>query len=76
MGIYGCISSSSNQGIAVLAGDMDVCLPISILLRKVEIDDMDGILLRVKSNQDIVRFQVSVNNMMCVDPLKARNLCN
>jgi hypothetical protein len=76
MGIYGRKSSSSNQGIAVLARDMDVCLRILILLRKAKINDMDGILVRVESNQDIVGLQVSVNNMMCVDLLKARNLCN
>ena len=61
---------------AVLAGDMDVCLRISILLRKAEINDMDGILVRVESNQDIVGLQVSINNMTCVDLLKARNLCD
>ena len=53
---------------------MDVGLRISVLLRKAKIDDADGRLVRIKSNQDIVRLQVIVNNVMCVDLLKARNL--
>jgi hypothetical protein len=57
MGIDGRKSSRSNQGIAVLVWDMDVRLRISVTLCKAKIDDMDGILVRVKSNdsnQDIV----------------------
>lgn len=75
MGIDGCKSSSSNQRIAVSVGDMDVCLRISESLGKAEINDVDSILVRVESNQDIVGLQISVNNMKCVDLLKARNLC-
>lgn len=54
MGIDGRKTSRSNQGIAVSVWDMDVCLRISVTLCKAEIDDMDGILVRVKSYQDIV----------------------
>ena len=47
---------------------------ISVLLHKAKINDADGRLVRIKSNQDIVGLQVSVNNVTCVDLLKARNL--
>ena len=74
MGIDGCKSSRSNQGIAVSVWDMDVCLWISVTLCKAEIDDMDGKLVQANSYQNIVGLQVSVNNMTSVDLLNARNL--
>ena len=75
MGIDGRKSSRSNQGIPVSVWDMDMGLWISVSLRKAEINDVGGMLVRIESNQDILRLQVSVNNVTCVDLLKARNLC-
>lgn len=54
MGIDGRKSSRSNHGKAVSVWDMDVRLRISVKLCKAEIDDVDGLLVRVKSDQDIV----------------------
>lgn len=54
MGIDGRKSSRSNQGIAVLVWHVDMRLRISVTLCKAEIDDMDGILVRGKSYQNIV----------------------
>jgi hypothetical protein len=75
MGIDGRKSSRSNQGIAISVWDMDMGLWIPESLRKAKINDVGGILVRIGSNQDIFRLQVSVNNVTCVYLLKPGNLC-
>jgi hypothetical protein len=73
VGVHGGVARGSSQILPVAVGDVLSGLGVAEALGKAEVDDVDVVLLLADANQEVVWFDVSVQEMARVhelDPLK------
>lgn len=68
------ITSSSSEVLVFSVRDVEVCLWVSELLGKPEVNDIDLIATLTDSHQEVVRLDVTVDEVAGVDVLDARDL--
>jgi hypothetical protein len=73
MGIYTSVSGCSCKRFVVLIWNMFSCLWVSISLSKSEIYDIDYVLFLAVSNEKIIGFHVTMNEMIIVQEFKSLN---
>ena len=65
------VAGSSSQGLVVTVRDVLACLGVSVALRKTKINHVDHGGLIVDANQEIVRFHISVQEVLSVHEFDA-----
>lgn len=73
MGVDGGISRGTSEVFVLTVRDMKVRLGVPVLLRKAEVDDIDLIAALTDAHQEVVRFNVTVNETLRMYVLNARN---
>lgn len=73
MGVDAGISSSTRQVLVLTVGDMEVRLWVTVLLGETEIDDIDLITALADAHQEIVGFDVSMDERFRVNILDPRD---
>lgn len=73
MGIDRGISCGTGQVLVLSVGDVEMGLWVSILLGQTEIDDIDLIASLADAHQEVVWFDVTVNEGFGVDVLDSRD---
>jgi hypothetical protein len=76
MGVDTHVTGSSRQTLAFPIGDVLLRLGVSVLLSHAEIDDMDnvGSLRSWPTDQEVVRLDVAIDQVLLVDGLYSRQL--
>lgn len=67
------VAGSSGQGLVITVWNVLACLGVSVSLRKTKIDHVDHRGLIVDANQEIVRFHISVQEVLRVHEFDACN---
>lgn len=73
MRIDACIAGSSSQVLVLTVWDMEVGLGVTILLCQAKINNIDLISTLANAHQEIVRFDVAVDERLGVDIFNARD---
>jgi hypothetical protein len=72
--VDGGVASSTSQVLVLSVGDVKVGLRVPILLRETKVNDIDLVATLADSHQEIVRLDVTVDEVAGMDVLDARNL--
>lgn len=73
MGVDAGVTSSTRQVLVLTVGNVEVGLGVTILLGQPEINDIDLIPTLSDAHEEIVRFDVTVDERFGVDVLDARD---
>ena len=73
MRVKGSIACRSSQLLALLIANMPSCLGIFVPFSKAEIDDVDYMLIVTSTDQEVVRFNITVEKSTLVNKLYALN---
>lgn len=73
MGVDGCITSGTRQVLVLSVGDVEVRLGVSVLLGKAEINNVDLVAALSNAHEEVVRFDISVDEGLGVDVLDSRD---
>lgn len=71
MGIDGGITSSTGQVLVLAVRDVEVRLRVTILLGQTEIDDVDLVTTLANAHQEVVGFDITMDEGLGVDVLDA-----
>ena len=74
MSIDGGVAGGAGQVLVLPVGDVEVGLRVPVLLGKTKVDDIDLVTALANSHQEIVRFNVAVDEVAGVDVLDTRDL--
>jgi len=76
MGIDAHVSSSAAQALSFAVRNMLFCFGVTILLGHSEVNDMDkvGVFGMGSTDQKVVRFDITINQILLVDCLDAAQL--
>lgn len=69
--VYTCITSSSSQWFIVFVRNVLTCFWISVPLCEAEIDQVNYVLLLTMANKVVIRFTVSMDEMVIVQEFKS-----
>ena len=74
MCVYACVTSSSSEVFTFPIGDM-LAIWVPVAFRETEIDDEDAVFRGVApSDQEVIRFNVAMNDSLFVHLLNTLNL--
>ena len=74
MGVDGGVTSGTSQVLVLSVGNVEVGLRVPVLLGETKIDDIDLVAALADSHQEVVRLDVTVDEVTGVDVLDARDL--
>lgn len=74
MSVNGGVAGSASQVLILTIRDVLMCAGVTILLSQAKVYDVDQVSLLAKPHQEIIRFNVSVNEVLGVDVLDSANL--
>ena len=73
MSIDTSVTSGASQTLIVLVWNMLASLGITVSLSQSEVDDVDDVLLLAMTDQKVIRFHVSVDEMVVVQEFESLN---
>jgi hypothetical protein len=73
MSVDGSISSSTGQVLVLTVWNVEMCLGVAVLLGQTEIDNVDLVSTLANAHEEVIRFDVTVNEGFGVDILNAGN---
>ena len=68
------VTSGTSEVLVLSVGDVEVCLGVPVLLSKAEIDDVDLVAALANSHEEVVRLDVTVDEVAGMDVFDAGNL--
>lgn len=68
------IAGSASQVLILTIRNVLMCAGVTVLFGQAEVYDVDQVSLLAKPHQEIIRFNVSVNEVLGVDVLDSANL--
>ena len=76
MSVYAHVASSSCQTFVLPIGDVFVCVRINVLLGKTKVYNVDDVapFVRLTTDEEVLWFDVSVDELLGVDILHSRYL--
>lgn len=74
MSVNGGIAGSASQVLILTIRDVLMCAGVTILLGQAKVYDVDQVSLLAKPHQEIIRFNVSMNEVFGVYVLDSANL--
>lgn len=74
MCVYGGVAGGAGQILVLTVGDVLVCTCVSVFLGQTEVDDVHQVALLAQAHQEVVRFYVSVDEILGVDVFNAADL--
>jgi hypothetical protein len=69
--IDGCITGSASQVLILTVRDMEVSLRVTVLLGETEIDDIDLISALADAHEEVIRFDITVDERLGMNVLNA-----
>lgn len=69
MGVDGCVTCCSCQVLVLAVRDVQVCLGVTVFLRQTEINDIDLIATFPDTHQEVIRFDIAVDEGLGMDIL-------
>jgi hypothetical protein len=75
MSVDRSVTSSSSQVLVLAVRDVKVSLGITVLLCETEIDNVDLVSTFTDTHEEVVGFDISVNEVSRVNVFDSRDLC-
>lgn len=72
--VYGGIACRASQVLVLPVGDVLVCSGIAVLFGKAKVNDVHQVTLLAKPHKEVVRLDVSMDEILRVDVLDATDL--
>lgn len=74
MGVDGGIAGGACEVLILTVGDVLVCSGVTVFLGQAKVDDVDQVALLAKSHKEVVRFHISVDEVLGVDVFNPTDL--